>query len=282
MKELLCLAVLALTSAINGQELLEQCKDIRGTSHKVGDSYIGTDGCNKCKCLESGSACTKRLCPRDEDEEARKRSAEANKCVDNLGVLHDENDRYTHVDGCNTCVCTKNGGACTKRFCLESRQFGECVDGQGNTKHQGDDSWMSKDGCNVCICGPFGAVCTEQFCGQHRGWEDKANNAMIDEFTHTKEGTIVNEDGDRPCQDVDGKDRMPGDSWLSPDGCNICLCRGDGGAPACTKMGCRDRLARLVQESDPQQQSGATTATSLSQTLMVTVMYLVIATWVRL
>merc|ERR1712227_168913 len=235
MKELLCLAVLALTSATNGQELLEQCKDIRGTSHKVGDSYIGTDGCNKCKCLETGSACTKRLCPRDEDEEARKRSAEANKCVDNLGVLHDENDRYTHVDGCNTCVCTKNGGACTKRFCLESRQF-----------------------------------------------EDKANNAMIDEFTHTKEGTIVNEDGDRPCQDVDGKDKMPGDSWLSPDGCNICLCRGYGGAPACTKLGCRDRLARLVQESDPQQQSGATTATSLSQTLMVTVMYLVIATWVRL
>merc|ERR1711963_989992 len=227
MKELLCLAVLALASTINGQELLEQCKDIRGTSHKVGDSYVGTDGCNKCKCLESG-------------------------------------------------------GACTKRFCLESRQFGECVDGQGNTKHQGDDSWMSKDGCNVCICGPFGAVCTEQFCGQHRGWEDKGNNAMIDEFTHTKEGTIVNEDGDRPCQDVDGKDRMPGDSWLSPDGCNICLCRGVGGAPACTKMGCRDRLARLVQESDPQQQSGATTATSLSQTLMVTVMYPVIATGVRL
>ena len=65
-----------------------------------------------------------------------------------------------------------------------------------------------------------------QICGQHRGWEDSANNAMIDEFTHTKEGTIVNEDGDRPCRDVAGKDRMPGDTWLSPDGCNICLCRG--------------------------------------------------------
>ena len=34
------------------------------------------------------------------------------------GVLHKEGESYTHVDGCNNCQCTKNGGACTKRWTL--------------------------------------------------------------------------------------------------------------------------------------------------------------------
>ena len=39
--------------------VIDACKDVDGASHKLGDSYIGPDACNKCKCLESGSACTK-------------------------------------------------------------------------------------------------------------------------------------------------------------------------------------------------------------------------------
>ena len=71
--------------------MLEQCKDVAGARHQLGDSYIGTDGCNRCKCLESGSACTKRLCPAASEAEAERRRsrAEAGKCVDNLGVLHE-------------------------------------------------------------------------------------------------------------------------------------------------------------------------------------------------
>ena len=57
----------------------------------------------------------RRFCPKD----ISSRSAEAFKCVDNMGVLHEENQTYTHVDGCNTCKCGKHGGACTRRFCVK-------------------------------------------------------------------------------------------------------------------------------------------------------------------
>ena len=39
--------------------VIATCKDVDGTLHKLGEAYIGPDACNKCKCLESGSACTK-------------------------------------------------------------------------------------------------------------------------------------------------------------------------------------------------------------------------------
>ena len=49
--------------------MLEHCKDVSGQRHKLGDSYIGEDGCNTCRCLEKGNACTKRMCPSENDEE---------------------------------------------------------------------------------------------------------------------------------------------------------------------------------------------------------------------
>ena len=62
-----------------------------------------------------------------------------------------------------------------------------------------------------------------KFCGEHRGWTDEANNAEIEEFSHNQ----VEEEGDIPCRDaVTNQDRMPGDSWLSEDSCNICTCTG--------------------------------------------------------
>ena len=121
--------------------------------HKVGDNYIGEDGCNKCRCMETGSACTKKFCFQ-EDKAIIQRSAEANKCVDNHGVLFNVGETYTHVDGCNTCRCTENGGACSRKFCLqEPRQISACQDKE--------NVWLHEDGCNKCLCGPFGAVCTE-------------------------------------------------------------------------------------------------------------------------
>ena len=36
-----------------------------------------------------------------------------------MGVLHEVNQSYTHVDGCNTCKCMEHGGACTRKFCLK-------------------------------------------------------------------------------------------------------------------------------------------------------------------
>ena len=62
-----------------------------------------------------------------------------------------------------------------------------------------------------------------KFCGEHRGWTDEANNAEVEEVSHNQ----VAEEGDIPCRDaVTNQDRMPGDSWLSEDSCNICTCTG--------------------------------------------------------
>ena len=56
------------------------------------------------------------ICPVD----ATSRNAEVNKCVDKEGLLYEEGESYTHVDGCNTCTCTEHGGVCTKKFfCLQ-------------------------------------------------------------------------------------------------------------------------------------------------------------------
>lgn len=145
------------------EDYIEECKDVDGTKHKLGESYIGPDGCNDCKCMEGGSACTKKLCPADVDS----RSAEAFRCVDNLGVLHEENQTYTHVDGCNTCKCLQGGkgGACTRKFCFnqQGKSLTGCMDHSGNIQPI-DQEWPHHDGCNTCLCGNLGPVCTEDFC----------------------------------------------------------------------------------------------------------------------
>jgi len=229
---------------MGNDEVIASCKDVDGTLHKLGDAYIGPDACNRCKCLESGNACTKRLCPHDSSS----RSAEANLCVDNMGVLHDVNQSYTHVDGCNTCKCGQYGGACTRKFCLkkEARILSSCLAADGTEKAL-DEEWRDQDGCNNCVCGILGAVCTELSCGEHRVYENEKDQVKVHELIHTKEGTIVDESGDQPCTDQNNKTQWPGSSWLSPDSCNVCTCMGNGSLPVCTKMGCRVRLERLLQ-----------------------------------
>lgn len=244
-------------------EVLRNCEDVDGALHKVGDSYIGPDACNQCKCLKGGSACTKKLCPKD----ASSRSAEAFKCVDNHGVLHQINETYTHVDGCNTCKCGEHGGACTRRFCVkkEKKILSFCVDEDGNEKAL-DEAWSSKDGCNKCVCGILGAICTEMVCGKHRKFVDEEDLAevheVVHEVGHAKIDTVVDELGDQPCYDYNNKTQWLGNSWLSQDSCNICTCPGNGSAPICTRKGCRVRLERLLQSD----LSGG--ASALSSTLV--------------
>ena len=39
---------------------------------------------------------------------------------------------------------------------------------------------------------------------------------------------MVPELGDQTCRDlVSNTEKMPGDTWLSEDGCNICVCKGE-------------------------------------------------------
>jgi len=238
-------AILAFVSG-DESEVIAACKDVDGLSHRLGEAYIGPDACNQCKCIESGSACTKRLCPSD----ASSRSAEANKCVDNKGVLHAVNETYTHVDGCNTCKCSSFGGACTRKFCVkkENRVVSSCLDSDGNEKALNEE-WLDKDGCNNCVCGILGSICTEKLCGVHRTYENEKDQVKVHEFIHNEHGTIVDESGDQYCKDDKGNTQWPGNTWLTEDSCNVCHCIGNGSAPLCSKMGCRVRLERLLQSN---------------------------------
>lgn len=236
--------------------MIASCKDVDGALHRLNEAYIGPDGCNRCVCLAGGSACTKRLCP----ENITSREAEAGKCVDNRGVLYKEGESYTHVDGCNTCHCTQAGGACTKMFCLQER-VAVCEDGQ---KTDGE-SWLHKDGCNKCQCGPLGTICSERKC------DDVMEHRTETELQELDGGLIVDESGDQPCTDEDGKTQFPGASWLTGDSCNICVCHGNGTAPMCTRMGCRVRLERLMQSRDnpPNDSPGSSACPLLLSSLLL-------------
>ena len=41
---------------------IEGCTDDKGKRHKLNEFYVSQDGCNKCRCIQGGGACTRRLC----------------------------------------------------------------------------------------------------------------------------------------------------------------------------------------------------------------------------
>jgi len=227
-------------SSNQAEKLLDQCKDVAGRPHKLGDSYIGPDNCNDCMCKEAGNACNKKVCP----DSATPRNAEADKCVDKDGILYKKGESYTHVDGCNKCKCTEHGGACSKKLCIKQDVREKmCVDTTGRERTV-NDTWL--DQCNRCVCGPLGAVCTEKFCGE-----------------------ISGQSGDKPCKDHNDQNRNPGDTWLTEDSCNICSCKGDDTPPTCTKVGCRVRLARLIKADSGSVSFGSAPAMALITLLAI-------------
>ena len=44
---------------------IEGCTDDKGKRHKLNEFYVSQDGCNKCRCIQGGGACTRRLCGRN-------------------------------------------------------------------------------------------------------------------------------------------------------------------------------------------------------------------------
>jgi len=44
---------------------IEGCTDDKGKRHKLNEFYVSQDGCNKCRCMQGGGACTRRLCGRN-------------------------------------------------------------------------------------------------------------------------------------------------------------------------------------------------------------------------
>merc|ERR1711874_542989 len=174
---LLLLLIAISLSSYQAEQLLEQCRDVAGRTHKLGDSYIGPDNCNTCICKEAGNACTRKICPVD----ATPRNAEADKCVDKDGILH--------VDRCNKCLCGPLGAVCTEKFCGDHIQFddadakideivktegGSIVDESGdqpcrdhnNESRNPGDTWLTEDSCNICSCKGDGSLpsCTKMGC----------------------------------------------------------------------------------------------------------------------
>lgn len=253
----LLFVLIALPALVLSQGLLDVCLDVQGVKHKIDDSYIGTDGCNKCKCLATGSACTRKFCNQNQPKIA----AEANQCVDNLGNLHEENElsSYTHVDGCNTCVCKSFGGMCTKKFCLNSREVAAlCVDIDGQQR-KGGESWLADDGCNKCTCGSLGPICTMMECPKRRGGD----------IIKTPNGDIVDETGDSPCRLENGSTKFPGDTWLTEDSCNACTCTGMNGKVDCTSQGCRATFLRLTNPEKYNSRTNGATVVKFSSVLSV-------------
>lgn len=116
-----------------------------GVSHKDGESFKSTDGCNTCSCGSNGEvACTAQTC--------------AGGCTYD-GVARTEGESFKSTDGCNTCSCGPNGEVvCTQEACA-----GGCT--YGGTVYPSGESFPSLDGCNTCSCGTDGlAFCTEKAC----------------------------------------------------------------------------------------------------------------------
>jgi len=250
--KMIILAVMAIVvpHRVFSQDLIDICVDVEGVRHKIGDSYMGPDACNTCKCMETGNACTRKFCdPKKSAEE--KSAAEANLCVDNLGNIHEAGEKYTHVDGCNTCDCMDFGGACTKKFCLKvpgvAGKTG-CVDASGAVRAAG--STWAPDSCNKCTCGAIGAICTQRFCIEPRHKEDGGVS------------NVVTEEGDVPCK-VNGETKFPGSTWLKPDSCNICTCTGNRGAVECTEKGCRTRVMKLIKTANDGNGAGVSSLSAL-------------------
>jgi len=267
---LVATSIIASCAAQNTGEI-DACVDSFDKKHRINDSYIGPDGCNTCRCIETGNVCTRMFC-----EKQTRMTSEANKCVDNKGNLHKVGESYTHVDGCNTCVCKDFGGACTQAFCFKPkgedvlRVGSVCKDTTGK-EHQLGDVWVHADGCNSCRCGAIGSICTRMFCGQLKDKKRGGSDGLI----KTEHGTYVDESGDSPCN-VNGQTKFPGDSWLTEDNCNICECTGMNGKVECTKESCRARVMKLVEPKKLGSGNNGSGVNTVSGLLIIPLIYLIL------
>ena len=83
------------------------CEGDDGNVYCSGESFLSGDGCNTCRCSDTGAAsCTKMACPPPEPDdmtttELETSDMESATCLVN-GIEYAEGDTYTSSDGCNT------------------------------------------------------------------------------------------------------------------------------------------------------------------------------------
>merc|ERR1712002_196587 len=90
-------------------------------------------------------------------------------CVDEVnGVEYAIGDLFASSDGCNTCVCGRNGKyACTRMVCPRKKKTGNkngvgCL--ENGKEYAIGTTFASSDGCNTCACGSNGLRCTRMVC----------------------------------------------------------------------------------------------------------------------
>ena len=192
---------------------------------KEGDSY--NEDCNTCTCTSTGVyACTRRACyhgPQfpDTPTKAPKSKRDVNEVEASSGC--DKGPSYS--DGCNTCVCSGERYACTKKFCFPApvilpHSSKETVSKRDTTtENKGCDKGQSySDGCNTCVCQGNVYACTLRACFP---------TSVI--LPQPSKATISKRDVPTESKGCD-----KGESYS--DGCNTCVCQGN--VYACTLRAC--------------------------------------------
>jgi len=153
-------------------------------------------------------------------------------------------EAFTDEDGCSSCICANSDGqkVCNDYACSDGHtvvppdssppsEGGEgssatdgssdrctCI-GLGGERYCPGDSFIAPDGCNDCGCSAGGiASCTKKACLDTSGLDTTAACESI-------------------CEGDDGNTYCAGDTFLSIDGCNTCICNETGGA-SCSRMAC--------------------------------------------
>uniref|UniRef100_T1IGC1 Protease inhibitor n=1 Tax=Rhodnius prolixus TaxID=13249 RepID=T1IGC1_RHOPR len=195
---------------------------------------MSADGCNWCDCLANGKTaiCTKRYCRPKVNNYLLKTIK-----TDKTEKICTPGKRFLSEDGCNWCVCNRDGSnaACTLMLCPAKRDrlsksekkrksvlsvneiavtLNNCPPGK---------KFLAEDGCSWCICGPEGTspVCTLTLCPPEKvfyKYAEKINQECI-----------------------------PGQITPANDGCNFCICNKDGQIGGCTKKLCLNGIEKAPE-----------------------------------
>jgi len=152
-----------------------------GESHRVGERFPDTDGCNTCECGPDGVSCTTMGCPQGDggppDTWAPVTCSYGSK-------TYQVGDTFKDTEDCNTCRCSSDGlVACTVMACIrdaapppsdlsatseagsrpEDAEAVTCT--YNGTVYPVGAFYPATDGCNECHCDGSGrSFCTVVAC----------------------------------------------------------------------------------------------------------------------
>lgn len=211
-----------------------------GLPRQPGDSW-SPDGCNNCRCLNSGvPGCTKRFCDLQPGEP--KRCSEGARWEDKTG-----NDR-------RICHCLEGQPICDDLIVITEPTIVPCTDDKGDTRPVGD-IWLQGD--STCTCRP--------------GFLVSCKDIEIELKERVKIDLQCGVDGD-------GNNRDVGDVWIEQ--CNRCRCSSTG-RPACTKklcpipipveekLGCEDKQGDFRKEDETWEIDGEDTECECNKGLIL-------------